>query len=70
MSVVILMLLSISVISYSSSFTQVSEPSSVCIKYDPAENIITITCKLTDSNDNQLRDANILHKESYDHRVI
>lgn len=71
MAVVILTLLSISVVSYSSSSAaQVPEPSSACITYDSRENIITITCKtanLTDI-DNQLRDPNILHKETTDNR--
>jgi parallel beta-helix repeat protein len=67
MAMVVLMLLPISVVSYSSSSsTQVSEPPTACITYDSTENIITITCKsanLTDI-DNQLKDPNILHKET------
>src|SRR5215208_4848211 len=63
-AVIILSLLSISSV-YSSSTTQITEPSSSCITYDSDANTITITCKyvnLTDI-DNQIRNPDILHKE-------
>lgn len=53
---------------YSSSSTEGAESSSECITYDTDENVITITCKnvnLTDI-DNEIRNPNILHKESTD----
>jgi len=49
-----------------SSATSSSTPSSSCITYNPEEKVITITCKsstLTDIN-NQLKDPDILHKET------
>jgi mannuronan 5-epimerase len=53
---------------YPSSSTEVTELSSTCITYDADENSITITCNqasLTDI-DNEIRNPNILHKESTD----
>jgi parallel beta-helix repeat protein len=53
---------------YSSSSTEVTESSSNCITYDVDVNVITITCEqanLTDI-DNEIRNPNILHKESTD----
>lgn len=53
---------------YSSSSTEVTESSSNCITYDTDVNVITITCEqanLTDI-DNEIRNPNILHKESTD----
>ena len=73
--IVILLLLSLSLTllvyfssSSSSSFAQVTESTSSCVTYDSSEKIITITCKsanLTDI-DNQLKDPDILHKETTD----
>lgn len=45
MAMVILILFSISGVRYPSSSVQILEPSSACITYDSAENIITMTCK-------------------------
>jgi mannuronan 5-epimerase len=62
-----LMLLLMSAV-YPSSSTEVTELSSTCITYDADENSITITCNqanLTDI-DNEIRNPNILHKESTD----
>jgi poly(beta-D-mannuronate) C5 epimerase len=62
-----LMLLLMSVV-YPSSSTEVTELSSTCVTYDTDENVITITCNqanLTDI-DNEIRDPDILHKESID----
>jgi poly(beta-D-mannuronate) C5 epimerase len=64
----LLSFLAILLISSSSSYAQLTELSSTisCITYDPGEKTITITCKsanLTDI-DNQLKDPNILHKET------
>jgi mannuronan 5-epimerase len=53
---------------YPSSSTEVTELSSTCVTYDTDENVITITCNqanLTDI-DNEIRDPDILHKESID----
>jgi mannuronan 5-epimerase len=53
---------------YSSSSTEVTESSFNCITYDTDVNVITITCEqanLTDI-DNEIRNPNILHKESID----
>jgi parallel beta-helix repeat protein len=53
---------------YSSSSTEVTESSSNCITFDTDVNVITITCEqanLTDI-DNEIRNPNILHKESID----
>lgn len=51
-----------------SASTEVTELSSTCITYDTDVNIITITCKhinLTDIDD-EIRNPDILHKESTD----
>lgn len=51
-----------------SSATSSSSPSSSCITYNSEEKVITITCKsatLTDIN-NQLKDPDVLHKETTD----
>jgi parallel beta-helix repeat protein len=48
------------------SYAQQSKDSTPCIIYDPSNRLITITCgsaSLTDI-DNQIKDANILHKEN------
>src|SRR5215210_7807083 len=48
------------------SYAQQNKDSTPCIIYDPSDRLITITCgsaTLTDI-DNQLKDANILHKEN------
>jgi parallel beta-helix repeat protein len=53
---------------YSSSSTEATESSSNCIAYDTEVNIITITCKhvnITDIDD-EIRNPDILHKESID----
>jgi hypothetical protein len=48
------------------SYAQQNTDSTPCIIYDPSDRLITITCgsaSLTDI-DNQIKDANILHKEN------
>src|SRR5215210_3478591 len=48
------------------SYAQQNKDSTSCIIYDPSDRLITITCgsaSLTDI-DNQIKDANILHKEN------
>ena len=48
------------------SYAQQNTDSTHCVTYDPTDRLITITCgsaTLTDI-DNQLKDANILHKEN------
>jgi poly(beta-D-mannuronate) C5 epimerase len=67
LAAVALMLLPMSAV-YSSSSTEVTELSTSCITYDTDVNVIAITCKqanLTDI-DNEIRNPNILHKESID----
>jgi len=51
------------------SYAQQNKDSTPCIIYDPSDRLITITCgsaSLTDI-DNQIKDANILHKENNGH---
>jgi poly(beta-D-mannuronate) C5 epimerase len=69
-SIVVVLLLLSALLStslvHSSSFAQITESTSSCITYDSDEKIITITCKcanLTDI-DNELKNTNILHKET------
>ncbi|MFY9565334.1 MAG: NosD domain-containing protein [Nitrososphaeraceae archaeon] len=52
----------------SASSTEVTELSSNCITYDTEVNIITITCKHVNLTniDNEIRNPDILHKESTD----
>ena len=63
----VLTLSSISTV-YPSSSSEGTDSSSGCITYDSDTNVITITCKdvnLTDI-DNEIRNPEILHKESTD----